>query len=102
MELDKITSAIYNDVVAGLSGVNANPNISFEQLEDEVIATRETVIKEWYLKGVLKPHDLMLALNCIEVDCADPAKCCVTSSGTSDLHFEIPVLMNDLGYDAVE
>lgn len=102
MELDKITSAVYNDVVAGLSGVNANPNISFEQLADEVIETRETVIKEWYLKGILKPHDLMLAINCIEVDCKDPAKCCVTSSGKSEMHFEIPVLMNDLGYDAVE
>lgn len=44
----------------------------------------------------------MLSLNCIEVDCADPAKCCSTSSGTSDMHFEIPVLMNDLGSDAVE
>lgn len=102
MEIDKVTSAIYNDVVAGLSGMNANPNISFEQLEDEVIETRETIIKEWYLKGILKPHDLMLALNCIEVDCADPAQCCVTSSGTSDLHFEIPVLMNDLGSDSIE
>jgi len=44
MELDKITSAIYNDVVAGLSGVNATPNISFEQLEDEVIETEKMTI----------------------------------------------------------
>lgn len=102
MEIDKIVSAIYNDIVAGLSGINANPNISMEQLADEVIETRETVIKEWYLKGILKPHDLMLSINCIDIDCADPANCCETSSGKSDLHFEIPVLMNDLGNDAVE
>ena len=100
MELDKLTSAIYNDVVAGLSGVNANPNISMEQLADEVIEMRESIIKEWYLKGVLKPHDLMLAINCIEIDCKDPAKCC--SSGKSEMHFEIPALINDLGTDAVE
>lgn len=46
MELGKIASAIYNDVVSGLSGYNANPNISMEQLEDEVIETRQAVIKE--------------------------------------------------------
>lgn len=102
MVLDKLTSAIYNDIVAGLSGVNANPNISMEQLADEVIETRESIIKEWYLKGVLKPHDLMLAINCIEVDCEDPAKCCNHPSGKSEAHFEIPVLMNDLGLDAIE
>ena len=46
MTLDKITSAIYSDIVAGLSGMNANPAISFEQLEDEVIETRHTVVKD--------------------------------------------------------
>ena len=102
MELDKLTSAIYNDIVGGLSGVNANPNISFEQLSDEVIEMRESIIKEWYLKGILKPHDLMLAINCIEVDCKDPAKCCNAPSGKSEAHFEIPALVNDLGIDAIE
>ena len=46
MELSKIASAIYNDVMAGLSGINANPTISLEQLEDEVVEERQTVIKE--------------------------------------------------------
>ena len=40
MELDKITSAIYNDVVAGLSGVNANPNISFAW-DDSILVDSE-------------------------------------------------------------
>lgn len=102
MDLNSLTSAIYNDIVAGLSGINANPNISMEQLEDEVIEKREAIIKEWYLKGILKPHDLMLAINCIPVDCADPAKCCTMPSGKSELHFEIPILLNDLGRDAIE
>ena len=100
MDISKIASAVLNDVEAGLSGMNANLNISIEQLEDEVIEQRESIIKEWYLKGVLKPHDLMLAINCIDVDCADPAKCC--DSGITEMHFEIPVLMNDLGNDAIE
>lgn len=102
MVLDKLTSAIWNDVEAGLSNMNANPNLSLEQLADEVIEMREAVIKEWYLKGLLKPHDLMLSINCIDVNCADPAKCCITPSGKSESHFEIPVLMNDLGADAVD
>ena len=101
MTLDKITSAIYSDVVAGLSGMNANPAISFEQLEDEVIETRHTVVKDWYLKGLLKPEDMMSAINCIPVDCADPSKCCNTPSGKSQLHFEIPRLMDDLGEVAI-
>ena len=46
MELSRISSAIYNDVVAGLSGMNANPAISLEQLEDEVIEMRHTVVKD--------------------------------------------------------
>lgn len=46
MELSKITSAIYNDIVSGLAGMNANPTISLEQLEDEVVEERQTVIKE--------------------------------------------------------
>lgn len=82
--------------------MNANPNISLEQLEDEVIEMREAIIKEWYLKGILKPHDLMLSINCIDVNCDDPAKCCITSSGKSEKHFEIPILMNDLGVDAID
>ena len=46
MELTKLASAIYNDVVAGLSGMNANPTISMQQLEDEVVETRQSIIKE--------------------------------------------------------
>ena len=46
MELSKIASAIYNDVMSGLAGMNANPTISLEQLEDEVVEERQMVIKE--------------------------------------------------------
>ena len=88
MTLDKITSGIYNDVVAGLSGMNANPTISLDQLEDEVIETRHSVVKDWYLKGLLKPEDMMSAINCIPVDCADPSKCCNFQSQKSQLHFQ--------------
>lgn len=35
------------------------------------------------------------------MDCADPAKCCVSPSGKSALHFEIPQLLDDLGENAI-
>lgn len=101
MELSKIASAIYNDVMGGLSGMSANPTISLEQLEDEVVEERQTVIKEWFNKGLLKKDDLMIAINCIDVDCADPGKCCDSPSGKSALHFEIPQLLDDLGESAI-
>ena len=101
MTLDKVTSAILNDINAGLNNINASPAISYEQLEDEVIETRHTVVKDWYLKGLLKPEDMMSAINCIPVNCADPSKCCNISSGKSQLHFEIPRLMDDLGDIAI-
>jgi hypothetical protein len=46
MTLDKITSAILNDLNAGLNNANASPAISELQLEDEVIEMRHAVIKE--------------------------------------------------------
>jgi len=46
MVLDKLSSAIYNDLIAGLAGTNSNPNISLLQLQDEIIEMREIIIKE--------------------------------------------------------
>lgn len=101
MNISDIASAVYNDVVAGLSGMTATPNISMEQLEDEVAEMRLAVLKEYYLKNLLKPSDYAKAINCVEVDCADPSKCCNFSSGKSVMHFEIPALLNDFGSDAI-
>lgn len=101
MELSAIASAIYNDVVSGVAGMNNNPAMSLQQLEDEVVEMRETVIKEWYLKNLIKKEDITAAINCIPVDCEDPSKCCSTPSGKSTMHFEIPRLLNDLGDDAI-
>ena len=102
MEFSKLVSSIYNDIVAGLAGHNANPTISMEQLEDEVVEMRQAVVKDFYLKNLLNKDDLAIALNCVEVDCADPAKCCSMSSGKTQLHFEIPQLMDDIGEDAIK
>lgn len=106
MELNKIVSSIINDVWGGTSGLTANPSISYEQIEDEVVEKRISVIKELYSKNILNKGDLAVAINCIPVDCEDPAVCdnCTEnffSSGKKEHHFEIPLLIDDLGSDAI-
>lgn len=47
MTINEISSAIYNDIMSGLINITSDPNISLEQLEDEVVEERQAVIKEW-------------------------------------------------------
>lgn len=102
MTVNEIASAIYNDVVSGLRGITSTPTMSLEQLEDEVIEERLVVIKELYIRNLISLKDMMLAINCIEVDCKSMAKCCDFEAGEKALHFEIPQLINDLGNAAIE
>lgn len=103
MTLDKLTSAIVNDVQSGLAGLNANPTMSYEQIADEVLETREALIKEHWLKGFLRANELTQAINCVEVDCKDSNLCpCHELPAKNQLHFEIPQLVNVLGDNAVK
>lgn len=102
MTINQIASAIYNDIMSGLTNITGNPNISLEQLEDEVIEERQSIIKEWWYKNLINIKDLTLAINCIKVDCADPSKCCGFTLSKPTHHFEIPQLINDIGNDAIE
>lgn len=101
MTVEEITSAVYNDVEAGLVGIHSNPTISMEQLEDEVVAERERIILEWWKKGILQKGDLLTAINCVVVDCKDPAKCCNNEAGYSEKHFEIPQTIAGIGDDSI-
>lgn len=47
MNVEELASAILNDIESGLVGLHNNLTISLEQLQDEVVATREAVILEW-------------------------------------------------------
>ena len=62
MVYSKLASAIYNDIKSGLAGYTANPTISMEQLEDDIIDERLQIIKEYALKGVLPKKDLALSI----------------------------------------
>ena len=104
MELNKIASAVLNDLWGGnLIPLSNRSLVSLEQIEDEAIEERSSIIREWYLKNILNKHDLAYAINCIEVDCKDPNKCpCKDVPGNKKIqHFEIPQLMDGIGRDAI-
>lgn len=101
---DKLASAIQNDVVSGLRGYHHNMSMDIEQLKDEIVDVRLTILKEYSLKGILPIRDLLLAINCIPVDCKDLDKCICTNPymGQPMAHFEIPQILNDYGAKAID
>lgn len=99
-QIEKLASAIRNDVVGGLRGYHTNLSMSLEQLMDEIVDERLQILKEYSLKGVLPVKDLYLSINCIPVDCKDLERCrCAGQDDclTPTAHFEIPQIVNDYG-----
>lgn len=99
----KLASAVINDVYSGLAGLHHNLSLSQEQIEDEIVALRLQVIKEYQLKGILPLKDLLVAINCIPVDCKDLERCPICKPGykTPNAHFEIPQIINGFGTAAI-
>ena len=94
--LDKLASAIRNDIYSGLQGYHTNLSLNVEQLKDDIVDERLQIIKEFALKGTLPYKDLLVALNCVPVDCKNIEKCrCTSDYGTPTAHFEIPQIVND-------
>lgn len=107
MELNKLASAILNDILSGLRGITSNISLSIEQLEDDIIDERLTIIKEYALKGLLPVKDLVTSINCLEVDCKPIENCNLCNSNlnvreTNIPHVEIPQIVTDLGVDAIQ
>lgn len=104
MYLDKLASQIKNDVLSGLKGYHQNLGLNIEQLKDECVNTRLLIIKEQSLKGVLPIKDLLIAINCIDVDCEslERCKCKESVDDTLVAHFQIPQLIHDFGKQAIE
>ena len=102
----KLASAIYNDVQSGLAGITSTPNMSIEQLEDSVVEEYLQIVKEYSLKNLIPKKDLLMSINCVDVDCLSLDKCpsCSDSNPYSkpQLHFQIPQIINDLAQDSVE
>lgn len=105
MELNKLSSAILNDLWGGnVIPLDNRSLISQEQIEDEIVEVRSSIIREWYYKNLLNRHDLMMAINCVPVDCKDQNKCnCINIHNAKNAkHFEIPILLDGIGDDAIE
>ena len=64
-KLEKIASAIRNDVSSGLQGYHHNMSMSIDQLIDEIIDERLLILKEYSLKGILPLRDLYTSINCV-------------------------------------
>lgn len=103
MQVEKLASAIYNDIVSGLAGITSTPAISIDQLQDDIVDTRLQIIKEYSLKNILPRKDLLYSIDCVDLDCESLDKCvCGTNYSPAKLHFEIPQLVNDFGDSAIE
>ena len=99
----KLASSIYNDVMSGLRGYTSNISMSLDQLEDEIVDERLTIIKEYSLKGILPTKDLYYTINCIETDCKSLDGCTNACFSTKPIvHFEIPQIVNDYGEKSIE
>lgn len=96
MNVKQIASAVLSHIYDGLKGAVANIAVSQEQLEDEVVAERNTIIKEYLIKGVANLQEVYSAINCVDVQCASMSKCCdpyLSTLGQQALHFEIPPVL---------
>lgn len=106
MVYDKLSSAIKNDIDSGMRGFHNNMSLSMEQIQDSIVNTRLQIIKEYSLKGVLPINDLLLSINCINIDCKDIERCSLckgnSQAGTPTMHFEIPQIVTDFGNAAIQ
>lgn len=104
MYIEKIASQIRNDVVSGLRGYHSNLSLNIKQLEDEVVACRLSILKEYLQKGIFPIKDLLMAINCIDVDCQSLERCTCgqVNDDTVVAHFEIPQLISDYGKQAID
>lgn len=104
MNVKQIASAVLSHIYDGLKGAVANIAVSQEQLEDEVVAERNTVLKEYLIKGVVSLNEVYSAINCVETNCESMSKCCsLPDIGQKAIHFEIPpILVMDGGGSTVK
>ena len=104
MVISRLASALRHNVVSGVQGYHSNMSMNLSQLEDEIVETRIQIIKEYSLKGLLPVKDLLLRLNCINVDCGNLENCpCATNiQRTKVPHFEIPQIITDFNNKSIQ
>lgn len=105
MYIEKLASQIRNDVVSGLRGYHQNLSMNIDQLQDEIVACRLSIINELHSKGIAPIDDLLMAINCIDVDCESLERCSCGKKSDGDTitaHFQIPQLVTTYGTQAVK
>lgn len=104
MYIEKLASQIRNDVTSGLKGYHQNLSMNMEQLQDEIVACRLAILNEYFLKGIFPIKDLLIAINCIDVDCESLERCSCgkTDQGQTIKHFEIPQIVTQYGKQAID
>lgn len=105
MYIEKLASQIKNDVLSGLRGYHQNLSLNTEQLQDEIVACRLSILNQYFLKGIFPIKELLLAINCIDVDCKSLERCnCGKASedSTPTAHFEIPQIVSYYGKQAID
>lgn len=103
MYIEKLASAIKNDVVSGLRGYHQNLSLNIDQLQDEIVACRLEILHQYFLKGQFPINDLLMSINCVDVDCKSLERCnCGNYDGTQVQHFEIPQLISFYGKQAIQ
>lgn len=98
----QMASAVINNVRSGLVGYKHNPSMDRQQVEDEIIWTRQELVKKYILKNILPLKELMMVIRCIDIDCKDLERCRCNSDGCGKpiAHFVIPQVFTDLGNGA--
>lgn len=103
MTIEQLSSIIYNNVVSGIDGNHIDMKFSMAQIEDDIINERLAIIKEYSLKGILPADDLMIKINCIELD--DQPVNRINEFESFDTyyikHFEIPQIAYAYGKESV-
>nr|DAU84750.1 MAG TPA: Structural protein [Caudoviricetes sp.] len=104
MYIEKIASQIKNDILSGLRGYHHNLSLNLQQLEDEVVQTRLLIIRQQIASGMFPIKDLLIAINCVEVDCESLERCKCKSDGcdTPVAHFQIPQIMSEFGNESID
>ena len=105
MYIEKLASQIRNDVVSGLRGYHQNLSMNMDQLQDEIVACRLEILHQYFLKGIFPIKDLLIAINCIEVDCESLERCSCREHNEDDTlvaHFQIPQIISYYGKQAIE
>lgn len=93
MVFEKLASAIRNNVISGLQGYHTNTSFTKEQIMDDIVDMRLSIMDQYAQAGRLPVQDLVLSANCVPIDCKDIekcSKCSETYGGTFTAHFEIP------------